>query len=161
MVLNQIYEPLTICSAQKAIVLLYLTKAEMIAERKDKLIHSAHSTHACPSVIKLNSFKRNPFRYLEISRRNVLKRDNYTCQYCGSKSASITIDHVLPKSRGGGDTWENLVAACFKCNNIKGDKTPIEAGMKLLQKPYKPNYFTFMTNSLGKDDANWRQFMYY
>ncbi|MDD3149406.1 MAG: HNH endonuclease [Candidatus Gastranaerophilales bacterium] len=98
-----------------------------------------------PSVIKLTQYVAVPYRELPFSKKNILIRDKYTCQYCGKKSSYLTLDHVFPKSRGGATSWENIVAACPKCNCKKANKTPKEAGMKLLNEPKKPkgkyNYF--------------------
>lgn len=161
MILNQSYEPLTTCSARKALVLLFLTKADLIEARKDKLVHTVSQTFPYPSVIKLANYKRIPYRQIEISRKNIFKRDNNCCQYCGTHTTALTIDHVLPKSRGGGDTWENLVTACFRCNNAKGNLTPSEAGMKLLTQPSRPSYVMFLNKTIGSQEETWRQFMYH
>lgn len=159
--MNQSYEPLSTCSARKALTLIFLTKADIIETRKDKSIKTISTIYPFPSVIKLNSYKRVPYRNIELSRKNILQRDNYFCQYCGSKNLALTIDHILPKSRGGEDTWENLVTACFKCNNLKGNRTPQEAGFKLASKPIKPNYFMFLNKSINKLEDSWKQFLFF
>jgi 5-methylcytosine-specific restriction endonuclease McrA len=97
---------------------------------------------------------------IELSRKNIIRRDNYRCQYCGKKTSTLTIDHVIPKSRGGTDTWDNLVAACVKCNNKKGNRTPSEANMPLLKKPRKPNHIMFLKQFMGTIDDSWRPFLF-
>jgi 5-methylcytosine-specific restriction endonuclease McrA len=95
-----------------------------------------------------------------LSRRNIIKRDGNKCAYCGKKETNLTIDHILPKARGGKDTWENLVASCVRCNNKKGDRTPEEAGLELNVRPYKPNYIMFLKNSVGTVESSWKQFLF-
>lgn len=159
LVLNQSYQPLSVCDIKKAIVLLYLQKAETVVPDKRRKIRSVSQSIDCPSVIKLRRYVRVPFIGIEISRKNVLKRDAYTCQYCGS-GKSLTIDHVLPKSRGGEDSWENLVTACIRCNNKKGNRLPHEAGMPLSSQPRKPDYFMYLRSHFGFTNEEWKQFMY-
>lgn len=160
MVLNQSYEPLTVCSPKKAITLLFLEKADVVEFYDNKFIRTVDKQYALPSVIKLARYVRFPFRMVEISRRNVLKRDANTCQYCGSRN-NLTVDHIIPRSRGGKDTWDNLVTACVSCNNKKGNRTPREASMRLRTEPSKPNYFVFMKATLGKIEDKWQQFLYF
>lgn len=160
LILNQSYEPLTVCSPQKAMTLLYLFKADIVETYPNTYIRSVNQSFPLPSIIRLSRYVRYPFRNIEISRKNILKRDNHTCQYCGSKH-NLTIDHILPKSRGGGDSWENLTTACVKCNNRKGNRTPSEANMKLMNNAQKPNYIVFLKSTLGQIEENWKQFLYY
>jgi 5-methylcytosine-specific restriction endonuclease McrA len=160
LVLNQSYQPLTICSPQRAYALIFLAKAEILETYKNKFIRTVNRKYALPSVIKLNKYVKLTFRTVEISRKNIFKRDNSKCQYCGTKF-HLTIDHIIPKSRGGEDTWENLVTACIKCNNSKGNRTPKEANMKLMSVPKKPNYIVFLRTSLGKIEDNWKQYLFF
>lgn len=135
LLLNATNEPLNICSWKRAISLLIKGKAEEVNRIDyllDKYMEKKH-------VIKLRYYVAVPEKGLPISKRNIIIRDNYTCQYCGKQLPKLTIDHIHPKSRGGPNTWENLVAACAKCNGTKADRTPEEANMKLLRKPFKPN----------------------
>ena len=97
---------------------------------------------------------------VEISRKNVLVRDNYECQYCGKKSKSLTVDHIIPKFRNGQDTWENLVAACKNCNQSKGEKTPEEANMSLKRKPKRPNRIHYFQRLVRKKQADWRPYLF-
>ena len=138
LVLNQSYEPLNICLVRRAVVLLYQDKAEML-ENGSGFIHSANGEFPVPSVIRLAKMIRRPYRVgRKLTRLEVFKRDRYTCQYCGHESRQLTIDHVLPRYRGGQHTWENVVSACIPCNRHKAGKTPQEAGMKLIRQPRMP-----------------------
>ena len=132
LVLNQNYEPMSVCSARRAVILLYLDKAEMI-ERNHELIHSVSQTMPLPSIVRLSRFVRVPRKRVLLNRKNILKRDQHQCQYCGRRESQLTVDHVMPRVRGGKDTWENLVCACMRCNTKKGNRTPHEAGMTLLR----------------------------
>ena len=137
-VLSKDYEPLTYCNAERAITLLYLNKAESIKD-SNLFLRSVTSIFRIPSVIRL--LYKTAKRFLptiKYSRKNVHQRDNYTCQYCGY-TKDLSIDHIIPVSRGGKSTWENTVTACQKCNSKKGSKTPEEAGMPLKRKAIKPN----------------------
>jgi len=160
LVLNQGYEPISICSAKKAILLILLTKAELVAKKNGRLIRSPRQLFPHPSVIRISRYVSVPYRSIELSRKNIQRRDNFTCQYCGCKSHALTIDHVLPKSRGGADAWDNLVAACLKCNNKKGNRTPEEARMMLRKKPRKPNHIMFLKQNMGTLEQTWRPFLF-
>lgn len=160
LILNQSYEPISVCSAKRAILMLILTKAELVAQKDGRYLHSPRFTFPFPSVIRLLKYYRVPYRIIELSRKNILRRDNYRCQYCGKKMKTLTIDHVIPKSRGGTDSWDNLVAACVKCNNEKGSRTPEEAEMTLLRKPRKPNHIMFLKQFMGEVETTWRPFLF-
>ncbi len=131
LVLNATFEPLSIVSSRRAVCLLIQEKAELI-EADDGVVRSASITMAVPAVIRLRYMVRAPRRRMAaVSRRAVFARDDYRCQYCGSQADSI--DHVVPRSRGGRDVWDNLAAACRPCNSAKRDRTPDEAGMRLIR----------------------------
>jgi 5-methylcytosine-specific restriction endonuclease McrA len=159
LILNQNYEPLTVCSVEKAVVMMYLGKAEMIESQRGKYVRSVTKRFPVPSIVRLGLYIRVPYRVI-LSRKNVLRRDNYRCQYCGLSGQSLTIDHVVPKSKQGEDTWENLVAACVQCNNRKGDRTPEDARMALLRKPMRPNHVFFIRHILGTVDDGWKPYLY-
>ena len=142
LVLNQDYQPLSICSVQRSMKLLFLEKAELLHDDPEKELSTPRTSYQYPSVIRLRNYIRIPYTKVVLSRRNIMRRDKFSCQYCAKKS-ELTIDHVLPKSRGGRDQWENLVTACEKCNVKKGNKTPKEAQMPLRRKPYRPIPITF------------------
>ncbi|TAL68837.1 MAG: HNH endonuclease [Bacteroidetes bacterium] len=160
LILNQSYEPVSVCSAKKAIILIFLTKAEIVAKRDGKVVRSINYSMPFPSVIRLARYIKVPFKKIELSRRNILKRDGFRCQYCGTKSHELTIDHIIPKSRGGSDSWDNLVSACKSCNNKKADRTPEEAGIHLIKRPRRPHHILFITQYMGKVDENWKPFLF-
>ncbi|MBN1638347.1 MAG: HNH endonuclease [Ignavibacteriales bacterium] len=113
-----------------------------------------------PNVIRLNNFIKIPYKRIILSRKNILKRDGHKCVYCGRGDLQLTLDHIIPRSRGGGDTWENLVAACLKCNNKKGDRTPQEANMRLKVIPYRPNHIMFIMKTVNRLDESWKPFLF-
>jgi len=138
LVLNQSYEPLNVCRVRRAIVLLYQNKAEML-ENGSGFIHSSDCEFPVPSVIRLASMIKRPHHFgRKLTRFEVFRRDQYICQYCGTETRHLTLDHVIPRYRGGQHTWENVVSACVPCNRHKAGKTPKEAGMKLINQPSQP-----------------------
>ncbi|HDQ44270.1 MAG TPA: HNH endonuclease [bacterium] len=159
LVLNQNYQPLSVCSAQKAIVLLYLGKAEMIEHNHD-IVHSVSAAMPLPSIVRLNWLIKRPHRRILLTRKNIIKRDMHTCQYCGRREGALTVDHVIPRTRGGPETWENLVCACLACNGKKGNRTPKEAELSLLSHPRKPGYLFFVQHLVGIPDERWKQYLY-
>ena len=160
LVLNQNYEPLSVCSVRKAVVLLWLGKAEMVQARSHSALRTVASVYPYPSIVRLFVYVRLPFRKVELTRKNIIRRDSHQCGYCGAGKPPLTIDHVVPKSRGGRDTWENLVTACIRCNNKKGNRTPEEAGMLLHRKPFKPNHVTFLRKFAGRIEREWEQYLF-
>ena len=159
LLLNQNYEPLTVCNVKKAIILIYLGKAELI-EHNHGWIRSISTRYPIPSVIRLITYVRAPRKRIVLNRKNLLIRDNYTCQYCGRRTHPLTVDHVIPKQYGGKDTWENLVIACLPCNNRKANRTPEEAGMSLIRKPKRPNAFFFFQHFIGVKDEKWKPYLF-
>ncbi len=159
LLLNQNYEPMTVIPAKKAIILICLQKVEIV-EQHDLFIRSQFWSVPLPSVIRLRYYIRIPYRRVELTRRNIFKRDHNRCQYCGTTKATLTIDHVVPKTKGGRDTWENLVCACVKCNNKKGNRTPEQANMKLLNKLRRPNHLFFIQNFMGGREETWRPYIF-
>ena len=159
LVLNQDYQPLSICSLQRSIKLIFLEKAELLHDNPSKKLRSSKSEFDFPSVIRLRRYIRLPYTKVVLTRRNVMRRDGFKCQYCGLKSR-LTIDHVLPKSRGGKDTWLNLTTACDKCNVKKGNRTPKEANMVLAQEPYRPIPITFFRDTNGGVQEPWKPYLY-
>jgi 5-methylcytosine-specific restriction endonuclease McrA len=135
LVLNASYQPLNLVNVHRAVVLVLKDKAEII-ERDGGYLHSQKMTMPFPSVIRLVYYVKVPYRTVSLSRRAVFLRDGYTCQYCGERAESI--DHVMPRSRGGEHVWENVVAACRLCNTRKMNRLPSEAGLKLTRKPVEP-----------------------
>ena len=164
LVLNASYEPINVCAARRAIVLV-LKGVAMTEEVNGHFLHSTRIAMRVPSVIRLLEYRRIPHQTRALSRKNILLRDRNTCQYCGLvlPSSDLTLDHVIPRSRGGLSTWENLVACCHDCNREKGNMLPHEAGMKLMREP-RP--FTLHTSRhimrmMGRSDAKWRKYLFY
>ena len=158
LVLNATYEPLNTVSLPRAVALLLDDKAEIV-EAAEAWLRSQHMTLPMPLVIRLVAYVRIPRQLpLAVTRRSVLNRDGCACQYCGRTlpSAELTLDHVLPRSRGGKTTWENVVAACKLCNHRKGDRTPAEAHMRLRRQPFRPRYLALVVLDLP---LAWRKYL--
>jgi 5-methylcytosine-specific restriction endonuclease McrA len=136
LVLNASYEPLNLVNVKRAVILVLKDKAEIIEERGEYL-HSERMIMPFPTVIRLAYYVSVPYRGVSLNRRAVFLRDRHTCQYCGEKAESI--DHVIPRSRGGQHAWDNVVAACRRCNTRKMNRMPSEAGLKLSHKPVQPH----------------------
>jgi 5-methylcytosine-specific restriction endonuclease McrA len=153
LVLNNDYTPISITDMIRGFKLVFKGKAEIVEHVQENPIVTDQKIYKRPSVIRLLKYIVLPFKKLNPSRDNIFKRDGFMCLYCNSKR-DLTIDHILPKSRGGTNTWENMGTCCTKCNCSKGDRTPEEAGMKLRQIPFKPGYSYFMRN-FAKVNENW------
>lgn len=137
LILNVNYEPLHVCDTKRALALVLSGKAETILNGRG-VIRSQTAEFEVPSVIRLSSMIKRPRPRMSLSKREILRRDDFTCQYCGRKMRHLTIDHVIPRHRGGPHTWQNLVAACSTCNRHKGGKIPSEANMTLHRAPFEP-----------------------
>jgi 5-methylcytosine-specific restriction endonuclease McrA len=162
LVLNATYEPLSVVSVKRAVVLLLKEKAELIEAAQARL-RAENFSIPKPLVIRLVYYVRIPRRMsLPVTRKTVLARDNYTCQYCRTAPPrqKLTMDHVLPRSRGGKTTWENVVAACQRCNGRKGSRTPTEANMKLLSQPKRPRYIAIATLASLEAKRAWDKYMW-
>lgn len=159
--LNAAYEPTSIISARDAMRLLVKGAAEMEISRG----YQIHPDFELPSVIRLKQYHFIPVRSHLVARKNFYARDKYTCQYCVKKfhPSELTLDHVIPESRGGGATWHNLVTCCVRCNRRKANRTPEEAGMPLLNRPRPVSIHTarYLLRSLGEMEDSWRQFLYF
>ena len=151
---------MSVINAKKAIVLLYLGKSELIEAYAGRQIRSVSMSMPFPSIVRLSMYVRIPFKNIILSRKNILRRDGHRCQFCGRADIALTLDHVVPASRGGDDSWENLVCACVKCNNRKGDQTPEEACMPLRRKPMRPNHVTFIRHVMGVVDERWKPYLF-
>ena len=158
LVLNGDYTAITLCSVQKAFVLLFLDKAEMVAKSEHGTLRTISQAFPKPSIIRLARYVRVPYKGITLSRHNIMKRDNFECQYCGS-TKNLTLDHVLPRSRGGTSNWDNLLTACSRCNHGKGHRTPQEAGLVIRQQPKKPTLSGFLRLSAGTIDQNWHAYL--
>ena len=158
LVLNASYEPLNITSWRRAAVLIIKGKAERV-EHNGKTLYS---DFLLPTVIRLRYYVRVPYKEIPLTRRNILHRDNYTCQYCGYTGDELTLDHVIPRSRKGGETWENMVTACVRCNVKKGNRTPKEANMPLRnppRRPYSSLYFEVSKHLKSGMHAEWQKYV--
>jgi 5-methylcytosine-specific restriction endonuclease McrA len=164
LVLNSSYEPINVCAARRALILV-LKGVAAAEEHASMQIHSARQAMRIPSVIRLLEYRRIPHQTRALSRKNILMRDRYTCQYCQRtfNSGELTLDHVIPRSRAGETTWENLVACCHPCNNRKGNRTPEEAGMRLTRapRPFSLHTSRHLMRLLGKSDDQWRKYLFY
>ncbi len=164
LVLNASYEPINVCAARRAMVLV-LKGVASAEELSLNDVHTARYTLKMPSVIRLLEYRRIPHQTRALSRKNILMRDRYTCQYCHRtlNSNELTLDHVVPRSRAGESSWENLVACCNPCNNRKGSRTPEEAGMRLAKapRPFSLHTSRHLMRLLGKSDDNWRKYLFY
>ena len=158
LVLNQDYSALSICSVPKAFLLVYLDKAELVAESEQFKLRTVSAEFPMPSVIRLHRYVNLPYKGVMLTRQNIFKRDGHHCQYCGTVD-DLTLDHVMPKSRGGKTSWDNLATACKRCNSRKGDYTPDEANMKLRQKPFKPTFLVFLREFSGSIEESWMPFL--
>jgi len=159
LVLNQNYEPLNVCNVRRAVVLLDRGKAETIENGRGYL-RSATALFEIPSVIRLVYLIRRPRPQGRLTRRDIFLRDAFTCQYCGKQTKELTLDHVLPRHRGGGHDWGNVVAACKPCNHRKAGRTPPEAHMQLHRAPCRPtySYFRIFYHYLEVQEG-WRKFI--
>ena len=164
LVLNASYEPINVCAARRALVLV-LKGVAAAEEHAPAHVHSARHAIPMPSVIRLLEYRRIPLQTRSLSRKNILMRDRYTCQYChrSSPAVELTLDHVVPRSRAGETTWENLVACCHSCNNRKGNRTPEEAGMKLARapRPFSVHTSRHLMRLLARSDDQWQKYLFY
>ncbi|MDF1521493.1 MAG: HNH endonuclease [Trueperaceae bacterium] len=160
LILNASYEPLHVCSVKRAITLLMHDLAERVQDG-DRVLRSPSAVVPVPSVIRLRRYVRRPHRQrVAFNRKNVFRRDDHTCQYCGVRSHDLTLDHVQPRSRGGPTTWENVVACCRRCNATKRDRTPVEAGMALRRRPSAPAFlFSSAYGVLPDLDPAWEAYL--
>ncbi|MGH7333964.1 MAG: HNH endonuclease [Candidatus Rokuibacteriota bacterium] len=163
LVLNNSFEPLQFTNARRAICLLLSGKAEPV-ESSPRVVRSPSLVLSLPAVIRLAVYIRKPFLdRVAFNKKNILRRDSYTCQYCTRRGERLTVDHIVPRSRGGVTAWTNVVAACLRCNLRKGNRLPEEVGMRLLREPVHPK-FLFSTHLLRHPFAHslidsWRKYL--
>jgi 5-methylcytosine-specific restriction endonuclease McrA len=161
LVLNQNYEPLNICNVRRALVLVIGGKADIL-EQNAAGITTSRDVYPAPTVIRLRYFIRRPRPRVKLTRREIFIRDHHTCQYCGIHAHDLTIDHVIPRSRGGLHTWDNVVAACRPCNHRKGGKSIAEARMSLRNQPHEPRAGAYYTIERRLDTSlhtDWHKFL--
>lgn len=164
LVLNASYEAVNVISAKRAFTSV-MKGIAVVEESSAIVIHTGRLVLPVPSVIRLLEYRRIPRRTRTLSRKGILARDRHQCQYCLEPflPSKLTLDHIIPRSRGGGNVWENLVAACFGCNNRKGDRTPDEAGMPLARypKPFSIHTSRHLLRDSGAEQESWRKYLYY
>ena len=160
LVLNATYEPIHVCTVRRATVLLLKAKAELV-ERGELAVRSERLALERPVVIRLVAYVRIPrdVHRRKITRKAVLARDSWTCQYCGSERLGLTVDHVIPRSRGGESVWENIVASCAPCNRKKGNKTPREASMHPRSNPSPPGPTVFIQLASPRIPVAWEPYL--
>ena len=162
LVLNQNYEALYVTNMKRAVTLIYLGKVEIVEKDGDLILRSAGGSFSlpAPTIVRLFQYKKVPGKRASLSRRNIMIRDDHACQYCGTKKGEMTVDHIIPKSQKGKNTWENLVTACLKCNNKKNNRTPKEANMHLIAIPTAPGYVATMYIYIRKIRDEWKPYMF-
>ena len=158
LVLNLNYVPINVSTARRAIILLGKGKAELLENHRGQ-VRTVSTVVEVPSIIRLGYLVKRPFAPRKLSKKEIFLRDKYTCQYCGTKSQQLTLDHVVPRRQKGAHTWENVVAACSKCNLRKAGFTPEEAKMKLFREPRapQPNPYRMLQNRVILDE--WRPYL--
>ncbi len=155
--LNASYQPLCVVPVRRALVLALKGKAEVV-HTNGHLYRSERLELHAPSVVRLKYFVKVPYRArASLSRRAVLVRDHFECQYCGSKAENV--DHVIPKSRGGAHSWENVVAACRRCNARKENRSPSDVGMRLKRAPRPPHESVWIVVAVDRIDPHWEQYL--
>jgi 5-methylcytosine-specific restriction endonuclease McrA len=160
LVLNATFEPINVCTVRRAAVLLLKQKAEVL-EDGDTRLHSERMTMTRPVVIRLVTYVRVPrdVHRRKITRKAVLARDSWTCQYCGTDKPGLTVDHVIPRSRGGESVWENIVASCAPCNRRKGNRLPREVSMHPRHAPKPPGPNIFIRIAAPRVPTAWEQYL--
>ncbi|MCX7680747.1 MAG: HNH endonuclease [Anaerolineae bacterium] len=159
LVLNCNYEPIHVCNTRRAMGLILAGKATVV-ENGRGVVHTVSRTYERPSVIRLVSMVSRPRPRVRLCKREILRRDDYRCQYCGCESAQLTIDHVVPRHRGGEHSWENLVAACPQCNRHKGGRTLAEAKMRLLRQPFEPRPTAhYLFGRYAEGNGTWAKYL--
>ena len=158
LVLNQDYHPLMICSVRRAFLLIYLNKAELITRDATKELRTISTSYPYPSVIKIDNYVNKPYKGVVLTRQNTFKRDSFECQYCG-EDKNLTLDHLIPRSKGGKSTWTNLVTACTTCNAKKSDFNLEETQLTLRKTPVKPSYLVFLKKSGDKINEDWLDYL--
>lgn len=160
LVLNFTYEALNITSFQRAVKLLFSGKAEVV-HPNDRRLRSPSVAMRMPSVIRMLYYIKRPMQRVALTKKNVLLRDDYVCQYCGCRDERLmTVDHVAPKSKGGPSTWENLVCACMRCNNRKNNRTPEHANMTLKRRPRAPRSIPWVRVRRNTLPDEWHKFLF-
>jgi 5-methylcytosine-specific restriction endonuclease McrA len=159
LILNANYEPIHVCDIRRAMGLMLTEKADLVMNGRG-IMHTASATFPIPSIIRLQKMVHAPHPQVPLNRREIFRRDNYTCQYCGKTTPILTIDHVIPRHLNGKHTWENVVAACPACNHRKGGRTLEESGMHLLHTPkIPPQTASYVFAKQLVKNAEWDQYL--
>ena len=159
------WQPMRVESWTRAVTDLFLGKIEVIEYSRDRTIKGVTREYPMPAVVRvLRRFRRDRVA-IKFSRINIYTRDRFACQYCGARfdAEDLTFDHVVPRSAGGRTSWENIVTACWRCNNRKSGRTPEEAGMRLMKRPVKPRWSPIVTITIGirNTPESWRDYLYW
>jgi 5-methylcytosine-specific restriction endonuclease McrA len=159
LVLNANFEPIHVCNTRRALALVISGRASLILNGRGDIKTVSYSFPR-PSVIRLDKMVKRPRPHVKLTKREVLRRDNYTCQYCGQHSLVLTVDHIIPRHLGGAHTWHNLVTACPNCNHRKGGRMLDQAGMRLLRQPTEPpNSAVYLFGRHLHENAEWQPFI--
>lgn len=159
LLLNANFEPLNVCTTKRALNLLVSGKAEMLLNGRG-YIRTVRISVQRPSVIRLGYMVKRPRPHVKLTKHEIFRRDNHTCQYCGTKARGLTLDHIIPRYLGGQHSWENLVTACPDCNRKKGGRTAQQAGMRLRRMPYEPRATAnYLYGSYVGENDDWVQFL--
>jgi 5-methylcytosine-specific restriction endonuclease McrA len=159
LILNANYEPVNVCGLRRALGLMFMDKAMLVMNGRGE-IHSPTESFPIPSIIRLNHMVHRPRPMVKLTRREIFRRDHYTCQYCGKHTMGLTVDHVMPRHMGGKHTWSNVVAACSACNHRKGGRTLGDSHMTLLHQPKEPPRTALYIFSRHLDEnAEWEPFL--
>jgi 5-methylcytosine-specific restriction endonuclease McrA len=160
LVLNFTYEALNITSFQRAVKLIFSGKAEIVSDR-ERMLSSPTFEMRMPSIIRMLYYIRRPMQRVALTKKNILLRDDHICQYCGVRGERLmTVDHVVPRSKGGPSTWENLVCACMRCNNRKNNRSPDDANMSLRRRPRTPKYIPWIQIKRNTLPNEWHKFLF-
>ena len=160
LVLNSSFQPLHVCHARRALVLVMGGKAEVVEYYDKAFVRSVSRKFQLPSVVRLHIYISPDKRSVVLNRRNIIRRDRFCCQYCGSTSSALTADHIIPRSKGGEDSWENLVTACTLCNNRKSNRTPEQAGMRIRSTPRRPAFYSFIKFFHPRSHEKWKPYLF-
>lgn len=159
LVLNANFEPLNVCNMRRAVCLMVMDKADLVKNGRGE-IHTVNQSFPKPSIIRLQNMVHRPRPRVKLTRKEIFRRDNYTCQYCGSAARDLTIDHITPKHMGGQHTWTNVVTACSYCNHKKGGRTLRQSGMQLRKHIKEPTASAlYLYNLYLNENKDWEPFL--
>ena len=159
LLLNATYEPLNVINVKRALRLMLTRKADSV-EAAGQMVHSITRSFPLPLVVRLAYYIKRPNQRVKFTKRTVLARDRYTCQYCGQQTRDLTLDHVIPRTMKGETIWINVVAACRKCNGVKGGRSLKEAGMKLLRQPKEPRFLPYLRLMKNSYQRLWDKYLF-